>query len=378
MLNNHVTKNQNSLKRTLYPNDSSCNNLTALSPNKRHKISQKLQNLQQCKSETTPAFSQKLLNFSNLPLAIASLSEILPNTSIPPNNNNVNSLQFALLKKIALEKSRALASAKLSKLVNVIAHVLNTILPCNNFNPDIAAISSFVSSSFQASKLPLSILEVALIYILRAKSALLASNSSSPQLPTQQYPNTLDRPTSIRLSSSQKSSLERFFSDSEKFKQSIPINSYPNTPNFEAVSSATTSPTLSPVTPIALDTTNITLVSQNPNNTSIPFPLPTSPLKQSLSNDFPSNVSPNHIQTVLNTCNKSTEFCNRIFLASLISASKFCLDKSLSNKAWFKITTLPTSNINSLETSFLNLINFKLFVSQQQFSQCRTLIDTLL
>ncbi|OMJ19902.1 G1/S-specific cyclin pas1, partial [Smittium culicis] len=287
-------------------------------------------------------------------------------------------LQFALLKKIAFDKSRALASAKLSKLVNVIAHVLNTILPCNNFNPSIATISSFISSSFQASKLPLSILEVALIYILRAKSALLASNSSSPQLPTQQYPNTIHHPNSIRLSSSQKSSLERFFSDSKKFKQSIPINSHQNTPNFETISSATTSPALSPVTPIALDTSNITLVTQNPNSISISLPLPSPPLKQPLSKDFPSKISPNHIQTVLNTCNKSTEFCNRIFLASLISASKFCLDKSLSNKAWSKITNLPTSNINSLEVSFLTLINFKLFVSQQQFSQCRTLIDTLL
>ncbi|KAK5823199.1 hypothetical protein F5H01DRAFT_333801 [Linnemannia elongata] len=59
----------------------------------------------------------------------------------------------------------------------------------------------------------------------------------------------------------------------------------------------------------------------------------------------------------------------RMFLAALILASKFQQDRTYSNKAWSKISGLPVSEINLNEIAFLALIDYRLFVSQSVFQK---------
>ncbi|CAG8553131.1 45802_t:CDS:2 [Gigaspora margarita] len=57
----------------------------------------------------------------------------------------------------------------------------------------------------------------------------------------------------------------------------------------------------------------------------------------------------------------------RMFLASLIIASKYIQDCNYSNSAWSKISGLPIQDINAIERRFLNLINYNLFIKDNIF-----------
>ncbi|CAO3662263.1 unnamed protein product [Rhizopus stolonifer] len=59
----------------------------------------------------------------------------------------------------------------------------------------------------------------------------------------------------------------------------------------------------------------------------------------------------------------------RMFLASLVVASKFVQDKTYRNSAWAKIAGLPVSEINASERIFLNMIDYQLYISQPTFEQ---------
>lgn len=59
----------------------------------------------------------------------------------------------------------------------------------------------------------------------------------------------------------------------------------------------------------------------------------------------------------------------RMFLASLVLASKFVQDKTYRNSAWAKIAGLPVSEVNASERIFLNLIDYRLYISQPTFEQ---------
>ncbi|KAJ3386573.1 hypothetical protein HDU84_001482, partial [Entophlyctis sp. JEL0112] len=64
----------------------------------------------------------------------------------------------------------------------------------------------------------------------------------------------------------------------------------------------------------------------------------------------------------------------RMFLSSLIVASKFLQDRNYSNKAWSNISGLPVSEINARELEFLTLIDYELFVSRDTFSNWTNLL----
>ncbi|ORX89206.1 hypothetical protein K493DRAFT_305956 [Basidiobolus meristosporus CBS 931.73] len=64
----------------------------------------------------------------------------------------------------------------------------------------------------------------------------------------------------------------------------------------------------------------------------------------------------------------------RMFLASLIVASKFLQDKNYSNKAWAKITGLSSSEINHNEIAFLRLIDYRLFVPPTVFARWSSML----
>ncbi|OUM67389.1 hypothetical protein PIROE2DRAFT_68837 [Piromyces sp. E2] len=77
------------------------------------------------------------------------------------------------------------------------------------------------------------------------------------------------------------------------------------------------------------------------------------------------------------SCYKSeTVVCKcRLFLTSLILASKFGQDKNYSNKAWSKISRFPIDNINYNERFFLNLIDYKLYISLDTYQSFASLIS---
>lgn len=57
----------------------------------------------------------------------------------------------------------------------------------------------------------------------------------------------------------------------------------------------------------------------------------------------------------------------RMFLAALISASKFLQDRNFSNRAWAKLTGLTVAEINANELTFLKLIDYNLFVKPELY-----------
>lgn len=64
----------------------------------------------------------------------------------------------------------------------------------------------------------------------------------------------------------------------------------------------------------------------------------------------------------------------RMFLASLVVASKFVQDKTYRNSAWAKIAGLPVAEINAAERIFLDLVDYRLFISQPTFEQWHHLL----
>ena len=65
----------------------------------------------------------------------------------------------------------------------------------------------------------------------------------------------------------------------------------------------------------------------------------------------------------------------RMFLAALICASKFLQDRTYSNRAWAKISSLPEEEINANEKVFLELLDYNLFVNADLFKNCTCFPD---
>ncbi|GES76914.1 G1/S-specific cyclin Pcl5 [Rhizophagus clarus] len=57
----------------------------------------------------------------------------------------------------------------------------------------------------------------------------------------------------------------------------------------------------------------------------------------------------------------------RMFLASLIVASKYLQDRNYANNAWSKICGLPVREINVIERRFLTLIDYNLFIGEDAY-----------
>jgi hypothetical protein len=72
----------------------------------------------------------------------------------------------------------------------------------------------------------------------------------------------------------------------------------------------------------------------------------------------------------------SATCCRRMFLASLIIASKYIQDKNYSNAAWSKICGLQVKEINIIERRFLQLIDYNLYVPQGLFDSWTNLLNS--
>ncbi|KAK9766178.1 PHO85 cyclin-5 [Basidiobolus ranarum] len=65
----------------------------------------------------------------------------------------------------------------------------------------------------------------------------------------------------------------------------------------------------------------------------------------------------------------------RMLLASIIVASKFIQDRNCKNAAWAKATNSSVSEVNSMEMAFLEMIDYRLFVSSKVFQQWTKLLS---
>lgn len=74
---------------------------------------------------------------------------------------------------------------------------------------------------------------------------------------------------------------------------------------------------------------------------------------------------------------QNAAFCGRrMFLASLICASKFLQDSNFSNKTWARIVGLSPYETSLTEFSFLRLLDYKLFVQEPDFyPYARSILD---
>lgn len=64
----------------------------------------------------------------------------------------------------------------------------------------------------------------------------------------------------------------------------------------------------------------------------------------------------------------------RMFLASIILASKYLQDRNYSSKAWSKITSLPVEEINANEMAFLRAVQWKLHIPESKFNRWQSIL----
>ncbi|KAJ1947502.1 PHO85 cyclin-5 [Linderina pennispora] len=69
-----------------------------------------------------------------------------------------------------------------------------------------------------------------------------------------------------------------------------------------------------------------------------------------------------------------TKCGRRMFVAALVSASKFMYDRTYSNRAWNKITKLPLAQISDMERAFLSMIDYRLYVDQRTYDKFHRLL----
>lgn len=81
---------------------------------------------------------------------------------------------------------------------------------------------------------------------------------------------------------------------------------------------------------------------------------------------------------LLETQNSAMLCGRRMFLAALISSSKYLQDRNYSNRAWSKISGLPAVEININERMFLMLMDYQLFISAESFQLCEYILVIIL
>lgn len=77
--------------------------------------------------------------------------------------------------------------------------------------------------------------------------------------------------------------------------------------------------------------------------------------------------SPQNIAALLAKVRDPVLCGRRMFLAALICASKFLQDRTYSNRAWAKISSLPCQEINTNEKAFLQVLDYNLCVNADLF-----------
>lgn len=82
--------------------------------------------------------------------------------------------------------------------------------------------------------------------------------------------------------------------------------------------------------------------------------------------------------SLLHSTAKSNEKILEHFVVSLLLASKFMDDITFRNKTWSSLCTVSLSRINKLETEFLMMLNYSLYLEFDLFSVSRAQLRALL
>ncbi|KAF9409735.1 hypothetical protein BGZ94_001875 [Podila epigama] len=221
-------------------------------------------------------------------------------------------------------------------LVDTAALIIESIWPSPigaQYSPKapVIPLHIFVKETLRRSRTTLSTLQLALYYIYKVRNQVLAAQEKIRQ---DQIQNLQQHMTGLHHGQppSPNGSVEAL--SEQEFKQ----HDY-----FNSMSTSYAKTNTLPLTP------------PGTNNT----PASLSPLSLSAS----TTTSPILAKSEPVGCGR------RMFLAALILASKFQQDRTYSNKAWSKISGLPVSEINLNEITFLELIDYRLFVSQAVFQK---------
>ncbi|KAF9562727.1 hypothetical protein EC968_005146 [Mortierella alpina] len=215
-----------------------------------------------------------------------------------------------------------------AQLIGKAAQIIESVWPSSHqsIHPSsktpVMPLHVFVKETLRRSRTTLSTLQLALFYIYKVKT---------PVLATQRRQDMSQRVLQPRLPPSPS------FSWDERSDSGCMPQGY-----FEFTQPILSRSRLPPTPPYACNT-----------------PSSLSPLSQATTTmSAPAPESAKHVG-----CGR------RMFLAALILASKYQQDRSYSNKAWSKISGLPVAEINRNEIAFLALIEYRLFVSPAVFQK---------
>ncbi|KAG0227545.1 hypothetical protein BGW42_002904 [Actinomortierella wolfii] len=245
----------------------------------------------------------------------------------PTSTSSHHNHQPLLQKSLILDPSVASKVNMVENLVDTAALIIESIWPtpsgCYGAKPPVIPLHIFVKETLRRSRTTLSTLQLALYYIYRIRTQVLAAQEKIRQDQIQQIQQQM---TGLHHGHppSPNDSLDGL-SDTEFAKRDY------------------------------FQTRTLPITPPHSNNT----PASLSPL--SLSSTVPSTPVVSKSEPV--GCGR------RMFLAALILASKFQQDRTYSNKAWSKISGLPVAEINQNEITFLSLIDYRLYVSQAVFQK---------
>ena len=84
----------------------------------------------------------------------------------------------------------------------------------------------------------------------------------------------------------------------------------------------------------------------------------------------------NRFIKIIDRCDIFNQFTfHRIFLTAFVIATKYYDDYYFSNKYYARVGGIATSHLNSLEITFLKILNFNLFTTMEEFSHVLFMLE---
>ncbi|KAG0203054.1 hypothetical protein BGX28_004550 [Mortierella sp. GBA30] len=286
-------------------------------------------------SSSTPSSQPAVRSWQQQPLnSGSSTGSNMINTTTTPK-------QPLILDSLAASKA-----LMVENLVDTAALIIESIWPSSLGAPPstkspVIPLHIFVKETLRRSRTTLSTLQLALYYIYKVRSQVLAAQEKIRQDQRQHLQQQQPQQHCSLLRGqppSPNGSVDLLSEEEEESHQ----RDYFNSISLHAALQTRKNHTL-PLTPPGI------------NNT----PASLSPISLSAS----TSTSPILAKSEPVGCGR------RMFLAALILASKFQQDRTYSNKAWSKISGLPVAEINLNEITFLALIDYRLFVSHAVFQK---------
>ncbi|KAJ1791956.1 PHO85 cyclin-5 [Coemansia sp. RSA 2167] len=293
---------------------------------------------------------------------------------------------------------------ELDKLYDIACVIIESIWPNHSLSQrtQLCSLRCFVSETHRQSRLSVDALELSMFYLLRAKSIIQAKQRAERQMEEAQEQKQQYTATDHRAgvdASTPPLSPETQVSAGTNTLVSAPMVVPVSVGGGTAVPSDTFTSPLdgnSPITPDSVHHGQVTYVGVDKQQLLTSGMItPLSPEKSkralagsthSLPNSFRSFVAakpavpaaskpePKEANAPGQSKPNVTKCGRRMFVAALISASKFMFDQSYSNKAWNKITKLPPRQISDMERAFLDMIDYRLYVDRSTYEKFHRLL----